>query len=109
MSSKESFKGVRYISTILKRMLLFLFAMLLGIIFSFIINLLIIDKLVIGDPCRFHNKDIETGKVFDFFYVMNSSTGFHPEPSINYFMLLLIAGIVIGIVAYLKFQSRFIK
>ena len=54
---------------------------LLSFITLQMLNHLIIEKFIIGDPCKYDTEKIETGKVFDLFYTISSNTGYHPEPS----------------------------
>jgi len=75
---------------------------LLIVVVSFItfqlLNHLIIEKIIIGDPCEYDTEGNETGKLFNLFYTISSSTGYHPEPSLFNFYFTTILGILTGLV-----------
>ncbi|MES2380964.1 MAG: polysaccharide biosynthesis protein [Bacteroidota bacterium] len=82
-----------------------IFFTLLILIVSFIVfqllNHLVIEKIIIGDPCEYDTEGNETGKLFNLFYTISSNTGYHPEPSLFNFYFTTILSTVIGLlVAY---------
>jgi hypothetical protein len=53
--------------------------------------------VVILDPCRYHNEDIKTGRLFDLFFTLNANSGYHPEPTAFNLILTSAIGILLGI------------
>lgn len=82
-----------------------IFFTLLILIVSFIVfqllNHLVIEKIIIGDPCKYDTEGNETGKLFNLFYTISSNTGYHPEPSLFNFYFTTVLSSMIGLmVAY---------
>ncbi|MBO9703179.1 MAG: hypothetical protein J7604_23395 [Sporocytophaga sp.] len=71
-----------------------------GMVLAFVFNYFILDKILIPDPCYYHNH--ETNKIFDFFYNLPSSEGFHPFPSIFNFIFTMIIGAICGFILSVK-------
>ncbi|HRE75560.1 MAG TPA: hypothetical protein PK637_10535 [Flavobacteriales bacterium] len=65
-----------------------------GIIFAFVFNYGIIEKILIPNPCYYHTH--ETNKVFDLFYGLHASEGFHPFPTLLNFTITGALGAVLG-------------
>ena len=65
---------------------------------------MVIDKILIPNPCDYHNKEIETGVIFNLFFDINSGTGYHPEPNVFNLIFTLLMGFLIGFIIW-----RFIK
>ena len=57
---------------------------------------LILDVLV-PDPCAYHNGQAETNWLFDLFFPMTATSGFHPEPGNVFYFLALGGGIATGL------------
>ena len=74
----------------LKSIVLTTFCLLAGIILTAII----IELLLIPDPCHFHTN--EPGWLVDFFYDFPTSEGGHPVWSLTYFVFVLSAGCFLG-------------
>ena len=72
---------------------------------------LVIYIILIPNPYDYHNKDIETGVIFNLFFDINSSTGYHPEPNIFNLIFTLLMGVLIGFIIWrfikLKIRKRF--
>ena len=76
------------------RIFIFFFAILLGTIAVGSFNFLFVEPLIIPDPCYYHNH--ETTPVFDVFYTIAASEGYHPFPSTFNLTFTLIAGVILG-------------
>jgi len=79
-----------------KKIFLTLGVLILSFILTQLINHLIIEKIIIGDPCDYDTIGNDTGKIFDLFYNSSSNTGYHPEPSLFNFYFTTVASILIG-------------
>ena len=77
---------------------------LIGIIVVFLFNYLLLERLIIPDPCYFHSHD--TTKVFDLFYELTASEGYHPTPTRFNLILTLIIGAMTGILIGLKTTDK---
>ena len=75
-----------------KRILKLLF---LGLILylTLLFNYLFIEKLIIKDPCDFHN---DTNWLFTLFYDTPSYNGGHPEPSMLNYIVTFLIGAFLG-------------
>jgi hypothetical protein len=80
----------------LKRLFVTVFFLIAGVIIAVAINY-IIDRILIPDPCAYHNNGSKTSIVFDFFYEISSDTGYHPEPTIANRIVTLLAGVGAGL------------
>lgn len=72
--------------------------LLFGIITTFFINYYILEPMLVPDPCAYHVE--ETSVLFNLFYTMKSSEGFHPLPSVFNFIVTLSLGTLIGLLLY---------
>lgn len=80
----------------------FLLCSFFGIVPAFILNF-ILESIAIPDPCYYHTRD--TTKLFDLFYKMESSEGYHPSPTLFNTLLTLSIGITAGIIVCRKIQN----
>lgn len=91
-----------------KRVVLIILSSLAGIIFAFVFNYGLFEKILIPDPCYYHTH--ETNKVFDLFYGLPASEGFHPFPTLLNFTITGALGAVLGaaltIYGLKKFDKR---
>ena len=70
-----------------------IFCILIGSTIAFIANYLLLENIIIPDPCYYHSRD--TTKLFDLFYSMTAASGDHPFPTIfNFISTLTIGGLV---------------
>jgi len=75
-----------------------------GTVLAFIFNFLVLDKILIPDPCYYHSHD--TNFVFDLFYEITSNDGFHPFPTKFNFIFTAIVGASIGLtISLYKFRK----
>ena len=51
----------------------------LGAVTAYFLNLGVLDKILIPDPCYYHSHD--TNLLIELFYKMTATEGFHPTPS----------------------------
>lgn len=82
----------------MKRLFITVFFLIAGIVVAAALNY-IIDRILIPDPCAYHNNDFKPSALFHFFYEISSDTGYHPEPSRANFIVTGIAGIGLGLLA----------
>lgn len=73
---------------------------LVGVVFATLFNFFFLDKILIPDPCYYHSH--ETSIVFDVFYDLPSSEGYHPFPTIINFILTFIIGAIMGLIFSLR-------
>jgi hypothetical protein len=66
-----------------------------GAVLAFLFNFLILDKILIPDPCYYHSHD--TNKVFDIFYELTSGEGYHPFPTKFNFIFTASFGAIFGL------------
>jgi ribose/xylose/arabinose/galactoside ABC-type transport system permease subunit len=74
-----------------------------GAILALLLNVFVLEKIVIPDPCYYHSHD--TSKSFDLFYEFKAIDGGHPSPT----WLNLIVTILIGALTGLILGARFSK
>lgn len=74
-----------------------------GAISACLLNYLLLDKVIIPDPCYYHGHD--TTWLFDLFYDITSADGYHPFPSVFNFIFTISAGGVIGYFVYRKWRT----
>lgn len=72
----------------------------LGAIMFFVFNYLVLERIIIPDPCYYHSHD--TTKIFDLFYELTASEGYHPTPTYLNLILTLTAGTATGLIWGLK-------
>jgi hypothetical protein len=65
-----------------------------GAILALLFNFLVIDRILIPDPCYYHMH--EAGKMIRLFYEFTSSEGYHPFPSVFNFSFTIITGATAG-------------
>jgi hypothetical protein len=85
-----------------KKALFTLALSVLGMITSLSLNFLIIQNLLIPDPCIYETENFKTGWLFNFFYEISSNTGYHPEPTIFNIFFTIFIGISLGILTSFK-------
>lgn len=73
-----------------------------GLLFTYSLNYLVLNDLIIGNPNIYKTEHNETSMVFDFFYTISSDTGYRPEPSSMNFLITFILGLLLGSIASLK-------
>jgi uncharacterized membrane protein YgaE (UPF0421/DUF939 family) len=69
-------------------------SILIGIVLAFVLNLYILENILIPDPCYYHSHN--TNAVFDIFYDLPASEGYHPFPTIFNFIFTTVIGAMIG-------------
>ena len=72
----------------------------LGIITFFVFNYLVLERIIIPDPCYYHSHD--TTKFFDLFYEITAGEGYHPTPTNLNKILTLTTGAITGLTFGLK-------
>lgn len=77
-----------------KQIALLILSTFVGIVLAFILNFVILDRILIPDPCYYHTHD--TNIIFDIFYDLPASEGFHPFPTKFNFIFTAIIGALIG-------------
>ena len=65
-----------------------------GSILSLLFNFLLLDSILIPDPCYYHSHD--TGWLFDLFYNITTAEGGHPSPSLFNLVFTIATGGAIG-------------
>jgi hypothetical protein len=79
----------------LKQIAIIILSTLAGTVLAFVFNYLILDKILIPDPCYYHTHD--TNKVFDIFYELSSAEGYHPFPTKFNFIFTATLGAIFGL------------
>lgn len=88
-----------------KQIVLFILSALGGIVLAFVFNFLILDKILIPDPCYYHTHD--TNKIFDIFYELTSGDGYHPFPTKFNFIFTATIGATLGLtISIYKLKKR---
>ena len=77
-----------------KQKVIIILSSLAGAALALVLNFFILDKILIPDPCYYHSHD--TNKVFDVFYELRSSEGFHPFPTTFNFIFTGVIGALLG-------------
>ena len=70
---------------------------LTGIVIVFLFNYLFLERLIIPDPCYCYYHSHDTTKLFDLFYELTSSEGYHPTPTKLNLILTVIIGAMTGL------------
>lgn len=66
--------------------------MLTGALLAFLLNVCLLEKLLIPDPCYYHSH--EGGRLFHWFYDLPATEGGHPVPTkLNMIITLLLGAI----------------
>jgi hypothetical protein len=86
----------------IKKILFSLLILITSFIVFQLLNHLIIEKIIIGDPCDYDIEGKETSKLFNLFYTISSDSGYHPEPSILNFCITTTISIIIGLLITYK-------
>lgn len=77
-----------------KQIAIIILSALAGTVLAFVFNFLILDKILIPDPCYYHTHD--TNKAFDIFYELTSGDGYHPFPTKFNFIFTATIGAIFG-------------
>jgi len=68
---------------------------------SLLINFGVLFPVLFPDPEKYAVENNKKGTLFSLFIDISSNTGYHPEPSIFYFIFVYCIGIVLGsLIAY---------
>ena len=78
-----------------KQIIIVLLSVFAGTVLAFVFNFFILDTILIPDPCYYHSHD--TNKVFDIFYDLPSSEGYHPFPTKFNFIFTSTIGAIFGL------------
>lgn len=78
-----------------RQILILTLSAFVGIVLAFFFNYFILDKILIPDPCYYHSHD--TNKLFDIFYNLPASEGYHPFPTKFNFVFTTIIGAILGL------------
>jgi hypothetical protein len=78
-----------------KNIVIVILSALGGTILAFVFNFLILENILIPDPCYYHTHD--TNKVFDIFYKVTAGEGFHPFPTKFNFIITATIGAICGL------------
>jgi hypothetical protein len=79
----------------LKFTFIILLSTVTGAITALMLNFLIIQNILIPDPCYYHSH--ETGKLFDIFYEMTAAEGYHPLPTRFNLIFTILLGALSGL------------
>ena len=79
---------------IAKKVAIIILSALGGIALALVFNL-ILYKILIPDPCYYHDHD--TNRVFDIFYELTAGDGYHPFPTKFNFVLTATIGAIFGL------------
>lgn len=75
----------------MKKNAIVIFCILIGLATAFVVNYFLLEKIIISNPCYYHNK--KTTQLFNLFYSIEASNGGHPFPTgLNIVATLLIGG-----------------
>lgn len=86
---------------------LFMLLTVLGVIISLFVSFNIIAPILSGDLDKYYNQErSDNGKIFNFFFDINSSTGYLPEPSMNNLYLTILVGVIMGFVGFRIIKNR---
>lgn len=78
-----------------KQIAIIILSALAGTVLAFVFNFLVLDKILIPDPCYYHTHD--TNRVFDIFYELTPAEGYHPFPTKFNFIFTAIFGAIFGL------------
>lgn len=78
----------------------------IGIIAAIILNYFFLEKLIIWDPCYYHNHDFKTSEIFNLFYKITPGEGYHPIPTRFNFILTITIGAIFGLIIPKIFKSK---
>ena len=71
---------------------------------ALVFNLAFVQRIIIPDPCHYHTND--TNPVFDIFYNLPASEGYHPFPTAFNILVTILIGIALGIVLHKVIYER---
>jgi len=86
----------KFYSNKLSKIVFSFFIALGGLLIAFIINYKILDKIIVTDICETDTSNLSHGYIFNLFYEISSSTGYHPEPSYFNFGFTVFLGLLVG-------------
>lgn len=73
---------------------------IVGAITLFVVNLALVDRLVVPDPCRWHGHENEAGILINLLYEFSADEGYHPiQYPFNHIVALLL-GAGLGLLLY---------
>jgi hypothetical protein len=75
-----------------------------GAITALIFNLGFLQKMIIPDPCYYHTN--ETNPIFNVFYNLPASEGYHPFPTAFNILLTILIGIGMGMMLHKVIYER---
>jgi hypothetical protein len=76
-----------------------------GILFL-LLNYSLLEKLIIPDPCYYHNHQGKTNWLFNLFYSLKAVDGYHPSPTRLNFYLTFVCGFSAALFLYLALEKR---
>lgn len=88
----------------LKQKIINTISALAGAIIALFLNFFITSYILIPDPCYYHTHD--TTLLFDIFFDLTSSDGYHPFPSLFNFILTIIVGALLGLKISISILKR---
>lgn len=88
----------------LKQKIMITTSALAGIIIALLLNFFITEYILIPDPCYYHTHD--TTPLFDIFFDLTSSNGYHPFPSLFNFILTIVVGALLGVKISISILKR---
>jgi hypothetical protein len=72
-------------------------------IMAHLTNHLVLEPIILGDPCEHDGAGTGTGRLFDLFYTTSSNSGYHPESS--WFNFYFTTGVSALIGAFISYRS----
>jgi len=75
----------------------------------YFLNFLVLSPIIIGDPEKYDNDGIKTGKLFDLFYEISSNTGYNCEPSSFNVYFTVCLGVILGGYVAFRWSKRIRK
>lgn len=84
-------------------------AILIGIattVTALLIGNVVYEVVATEDPCDYHNGVVETTWLFDLYFPMTSTNGFHPEPGLMFYLTALAVGIGLGVLSFRMLKRR---
>lgn len=65
----------------------------------------IFDAVALPDLCDYHNKDVDTGWLFDLYFPTTSGNGSHPGPGLVFYFTALVGALTVGF-SMLRWMKR---
>jgi hypothetical protein len=62
-----------------------------------ILGVYIFNLVALPDHCDYHNKDVESGWLFDLFFPVTAVNGYHPGPGLFFYLFIIVLGISAGV------------